>query len=101
MQQFVDGAVDALLEVPDEATPPDDDDPLVAGLLAICRTHAKETRIGADDNLFEVGVSSLTLSEIVLGIDEVYPGLIDISDIFDVPTIRDIAAFLRAKGVDA
>ncbi|MEL7311128.1 MAG: non-ribosomal peptide synthetase [Pseudomonadota bacterium] len=101
VRQFLDGAFDDLLEAPVDEAVLDDDDPLVTALLAICKTHAKDIRVGADDNLFEVGVSSLTLSEIVLGIDEVYPGLIDISDIFDVPTVRDIAAFLRAKGVDA
>jgi acyl carrier protein len=51
--------------------------------------------VGPDDNLFEVGVSSLTLTEIVLAIDERYPGKFDISDLFDHPTLRDIANFLR------
>ena len=77
---------------------PADSDPLVAILLGICREHAREVPVGPDDNLFEVGVSSLTLSEIVLGIDERYPGLLDISDLFDVPTVREVAQFLRAKG---
>ena len=52
-------------------------------------------KIGADDNLFEVGVSSLTLTEVVLAIDEKYPGKLDISDLFDYPTLREIAAFLK------
>lgn len=74
-----------------------DEDPLVAELLETCNTFSKECRINAEDNLFEVGVSSLTLSEIVLAIDEKYPGKLDISDLFDVPTVREIAAFLRSK----
>ena len=56
---------------------------------------SKDRRIGPDDNLFEVGVSSLTLTEIVLAIDEKYPGKLDISDLFDYPTLRAIAAFLE------
>jgi len=40
-------------------------------------------------------VSSLTLTEIVLAIDERYPGKLDISDLFDYPTLREVAAFLR------
>jgi acyl carrier protein len=44
-----------------------------------------------------VGVSSLTLTEIVLAIDERHPGKLDISDLFDHPTLRDIAAFLRRQ----
>ncbi|MEE8427087.1 MAG: acyl carrier protein, partial [Woeseiaceae bacterium] len=59
------------------------------------REFSKERRIGPDDNLFEVGVSSLTLTEITLAIDERYPGKLDISDLFDHPTLREIAAFLR------
>jgi acyl-CoA synthetase (AMP-forming)/AMP-acid ligase II/acyl carrier protein len=72
-----------------------DDDPLVAEFEAICREFSKDRKIGPDDNLFEVGVSSLTLTEIVLAIDEKYPGKFDISDLFDYPTLRDIADFMR------
>ncbi|MEL7187587.1 MAG: non-ribosomal peptide synthetase [Pseudomonadota bacterium] len=72
-----------------------DEDPLVAELEQICREFSKDRTIGPDDNLFEVGVSSLTLTEIVLAIDEKYPGKLDISDLFDYPTLREIAAFLR------
>jgi len=42
-----------------------------------------------------VGVSSLTLTEIVLAIDEKHPGKLDISDLFDYPTLREIAAFIK------
>jgi acyl-CoA synthetase (AMP-forming)/AMP-acid ligase II/acyl carrier protein len=94
---YADGEFDealAALGRPDEAAA-GDGDPLVAELLAICREFAKDRPIGAHDNLFEVGVSSLTLTEIVLAIDEKHPGRLDISDLFDHPTVRDIAAFLR------
>ncbi len=74
-----------------------DADPLVAELVAITRDFSKERKVGADDNLFEVGLSSLTLTEIVLAIDERYPGKLDISDLFDVPTLREVAAFLRSR----
>jgi acyl-CoA synthetase (AMP-forming)/AMP-acid ligase II/acyl carrier protein len=94
---YLDGEFDAVVErlsptVSDEGT---DDDPLVAELELICREFSKERTIGPDDNLFEIGVSSLTLTEIALAIDERYPGKLDISDIFDHPTLREIAAFLR------
>jgi acyl-CoA synthetase (AMP-forming)/AMP-acid ligase II/acyl carrier protein len=74
-----------------------DDDPLVAELELICREFARERIIGPEDNLFEVGISSLTLTEIALAVDERYPGQLDISDIFDYPTLREIAEFLRRK----
>ena len=72
-----------------------DEDPLVRELEQICREFSKERRIGPDDNLFEVGLSSLTLTEIVLAVDEKYPGRLDISDLFDHPTIRELARFMQ------
>lgn len=72
-----------------------DEDPLVREIELICREFSKERRIGPDDNLFEVGVSSLTLTEIILAVDEKYPGKVDISDLFDYPTIRELADFMR------
>ena len=72
-----------------------DEDPLVAEFVEICREFSKERTIGPEDNLFEVGVSSLTLTEIVLAIDERYPGKLDISDLFDYPTLREVATFVR------
>jgi acyl carrier protein len=72
-----------------------DDDPLVREIELICREFSRERKIGPDDNLFEVGVSSLTLTEIVLAVDERHPGKVDISDLFDYPTIRELADFIR------
>jgi len=72
-----------------------DADPLVRELELICAEFSRERRIGPDDNLFEVGVSSLTLTEIVLAVDEKYPGKLDISDLFDYPTLRELANFMR------
>jgi len=72
-------------------------DPLVAALVAICAEFSKERIIGPDDNLFEVGISSLTLTEIMLAVDEKYPGSVDINDLFDHPTIRELAKFLGTK----
>jgi acyl-CoA synthetase (AMP-forming)/AMP-acid ligase II/acyl carrier protein len=71
------------------------EDPLILELEQICREFAKDRVIGPDDNLFEVGVSSLTLTEIVLAIDEKHPGKVDISDLFDYSTIRELAGLLR------
>jgi acyl-CoA synthetase (AMP-forming)/AMP-acid ligase II/acyl carrier protein len=72
-----------------------EDDPLILELERICHEFSKDRKIGPNDNLFEVGVSSLTLTEIVLAIDEKYPGRVDISNLFDYPTIRQLAGFLR------
>ena len=95
---YLDGAFSeavAELQVKDGGDDDLDDDPLVRELELICREFSKERIIGPDENLFEVGVSSLTLTEIVLAVDEKYPGKLDISDLFDYPTIREIADFMR------
>jgi len=98
LNAYLDGEYDdviAQLAPRSDAVEELDADPLVAELETICKEFSKDRRIGPDDNLFEVGVSSLTLTEIVLAIDEKYPGKLDISDLFDYPTLRDIADFMR------
>jgi len=99
LDEYLDGGFDAVLQqmAPVAEASPTDADPLVAELEVICREFSKESTIGPDDNLFEVGVSSLTLTEIVLAIDEKHPGKLDISDLFDYPTLREVAEFLRQK----
>ncbi|MEM1261470.1 MAG: non-ribosomal peptide synthetase [Pseudomonadota bacterium] len=67
-------------------------------VLGICREHSAPIAIDADDDLFEVGISSLTLTEISLGVDERYPGVVSIDDLFDCPTPRQIAARIDASG---
>ena len=97
LNAYLDGEFDDTLAkmAPSDSFAATDDDPLVAELELICHEYSKERTIGPDDNLFEVGVSSLTLTEIVLAVDERYPGRLDISDVFDYPTLREIAAFLQ------
>lgn len=97
LEAYLDGEFDEVLQQlgPIARFAATDADPLVAELELICREFAKESTIGPDENLFEVGVSSLTLTEIVLAIDERYPGKLDVSDLFDYPTLRAIADFLR------
>lgn len=98
LRDYLDGAFSEVLtelQADNAAIAATDADPLVAELETICREFSGERVIGADDNLFEVGVSSLTLTEIVLAIDERYPGKLDISDLFDYPTLREVADFLR------
>ena len=86
---YLDGEYDEILgKLTSETTAEGlDSDPLVAELEMICREHSKERIIGPDDNLFEVGISSLTLTEIALAVDERYPGKGDSSDICDDPTL--------------
>ncbi|HZF14385.1 MAG TPA: non-ribosomal peptide synthetase [Steroidobacteraceae bacterium] len=66
-------------------------------LKAICDTALEGKRVDLDDNLFEIGASSLKLIEIHEQIDRIWPGKVDLTDIFDFPTIAELAKHLEAK----
>ncbi|MDE2304174.1 MAG: non-ribosomal peptide synthetase [Gammaproteobacteria bacterium] len=66
-------------------------------LRAICEAALPGKRIEVEDNLFEIGASSLKLIEIHETIDRDYPNLVDLTELFDHPTIRDLAAHIKAK----
>jgi len=58
---------------------------------------ALERNIDVNDNLFELGASSLKLIEIHEKIDGVYPGLVDLTELFDFPTISELSRHLETK----
>jgi acyl-CoA synthetase (AMP-forming)/AMP-acid ligase II/aryl carrier-like protein len=70
---------------------------LEARLQSICENALPGKRIEVNDNLFEIGTSSLKLIEIHENIDREFPGLIDLTELFDHPTIADLAKHLEAK----
>jgi aryl carrier-like protein len=55
----------------------------------------QENRV--NDNLFEIGASSLKLIEIHENVDREFPGLIDLTELFDHPTIAELAKHLEGK----
>lgn len=66
-------------------------------LKTICDTALEGKRVGLNDNLFDIGASSLKLIEIHERIDHEYPGLVDLTELFDFPTIGELAQHLRGK----
>jgi acyl-CoA synthetase (AMP-forming)/AMP-acid ligase II/aryl carrier-like protein len=66
-------------------------------LQTICEAALPGKRIDVNDNLFEIGASSLKLIEIHENIDRDFPGLIDLTELFDHPTIADLAKHLETK----
>jgi len=58
---------------------------------------ALERNIDVNDNLFEIGASSLKLIEIHEKIDGIYPGLVDLTEMFDFPTISELSKHLEGK----
>jgi acyl carrier protein len=70
---------------------------LEAQLQAICESALPGKRIDINDNLFEIGASSLKLIEIHENIDRDFPGMIDLTELFDHPTIAQLARHLEGK----
>ncbi len=68
-----------------------------AKLKTICDAALAGKRVSVDDNLFELGASSLKLIEIHENIDREYPGKIDLTELFDFPTIAELAVHLEGK----
>ncbi|ROO37760.1 non-ribosomal peptide synthetase [Salinisphaera orenii] len=106
-RNYADGAfsdVAAELDVLMQPAAADDDEigdggDVAADLKAICDEVAPNKRIGYDDDLFEIGLSSLELAQIHEGIEARWPDRLEMTDLFDYPTINDLAAFLERERV--
>ncbi|MCC6196169.1 MAG: non-ribosomal peptide synthetase, partial [Burkholderiales bacterium] len=70
-------------------------------LLAICQAALPNRTISADDNLFEIGTGSLTLAQIYEKVEATYPGYLEVTDFFEYPTVRAMAAFLAQRQAEA
>jgi acyl-CoA synthetase (AMP-forming)/AMP-acid ligase II/acyl carrier protein len=66
-------------------------------LKSIVDTALEGKSVGLHDNLFEIGASSLKLIEIHENIDREYPGVVDLTELFDFPTIAELAQHLETK----
>ena len=66
-------------------------------LQAICIAKTDGMNVGVDDNLFDLGISSLMLAEIHATIEETWPGRVDVTDLFDYPTVSELATFLERE----
>ena len=68
-----------------------------AELQAICDAALAGRRIGPHDSLFDVGVSSLKLVAIHEQVEQRWPGTIDVTDIFDHPSIAELARLIESR----
>jgi acyl-CoA synthetase (AMP-forming)/AMP-acid ligase II/acyl carrier protein len=66
-------------------------------LKSICDKALEGKRVDIHDNLFEIGASSLKLIEIHEQIDREYPGKLELTELFDFPTIAELAQHLKAR----
>lgn len=83
----------ARLKPPNAASSPS----IESQLLEICRNVLSRQDIEADDNLFDLGTSSLDLVRIHEGIEELFPGRIDATELFDYPNVAALASCLEKK----
>jgi acyl-CoA synthetase (AMP-forming)/AMP-acid ligase II/aryl carrier-like protein len=70
---------------------------LESRLQAICENALPGKRVDVQDNLFDIGASSLKLIEIHENIEHDFPGMIDLTELFDHPTIAELAKHLENK----
>ena len=74
---------------------------LESRIKEICDTVLSEKAFGVDDNLFEIGTSSLELIQIHEQIEEEFPDRLDITEMADFPTVSAIASRLESLAADA
>jgi acyl-CoA synthetase (AMP-forming)/AMP-acid ligase II/acyl carrier protein len=67
-------------------------------LKAIIDDAMPGKHVDIDDNLFDVGASSLTLLQVHEKIEELYPNAVDLTELFDYPTISQLAKHLEKNG---
>ncbi|MDE2251964.1 MAG: non-ribosomal peptide synthetase [Gammaproteobacteria bacterium] len=68
-----------------------------AELQSICDRTLEGRRIGPNDSLFDVGVSSLKLVGVQEAIEQRWPGLVDVTDIFEHPSIAELARLIETR----
>jgi acyl-CoA synthetase (AMP-forming)/AMP-acid ligase II len=66
-------------------------------LRAICEQELDGRSIDVDESLFDIGASSLKLIAIHERIERLWPALVDITDIFDHPSIGALARLIEHK----
>ncbi|MFK7816964.1 MAG: AMP-binding protein [Gammaproteobacteria bacterium] len=100
---YLNGEFDQVLEeiapVKDAVARADEssDDETVNAIKKICMEALPDKSFSVDDSLLELGASSLSLVEIHAGLDELYPDVIEITDLVDHPTIAALAEFIKTK----
>jgi acyl-CoA synthetase (AMP-forming)/AMP-acid ligase II/aryl carrier-like protein len=105
-QELQDGAFDAALAelaALESARP----EAAVAGgqveqqLRGICESELDGRTIELDESLFDLGASSLKLLAIHERIERLWPGKVEVTDLFEHPTIGELAQFIETRQVEA
>jgi amino acid adenylation domain-containing protein len=71
--------------------------PIEAELIGIWEKVIGTGNIGVNDNFFDIGGTSLLLINMHLLLDEKYPDVVKVTDIFASSTVSKLAAFISTK----
>lgn len=102
-EQFINGDFDEVVAALTELSETRSSNNVAAGtpiervLLEICHGVVADQKIQLQDNIFDVGTSSLKLAQIHEKIDETFPDVVELTDFFDHPTIEELAEFIARK----
>jgi acyl-CoA synthetase (AMP-forming)/AMP-acid ligase II len=66
-------------------------------LRDICEQELGGQAIDRDESLFDIGASSIKLLAIHQRLERLWPGLVDVTDIFDHPSVAALASFIERK----
>jgi len=100
-QAYVDGAFDEVIAEQQrrrEDVGELEESAILVDLISLCREVWKASPIGPDDNLFEIGMTSLEMVELFEVVDQKYPARADLDDLLDYPTLRDFSELLEERG---
>ena len=70
----------------------------VLRLLRACSGLVTDRELTPQTNLLEINLNSLTLARIHEAIEREFPERVDVADLFDYPTLEQLAEFLEASG---
>jgi acyl-CoA synthetase (AMP-forming)/AMP-acid ligase II/aryl carrier-like protein len=76
---------------------PSEDGEIERQLLSLCEGELEGRKLEVDENLFDIGASSLKLIAIHERIERRWPGLIELPDMFEHPSVRELAALIARK----
>lgn len=74
------------------------DSPTLNRLQTICGRFIPDLQLTSQTNLLEINLNSLTLARIHEAIDSEFPGRIEVTDLFDYPTLGQLARFIDTAG---
>ena len=67
----------------------------VRRLLEVCAVFVTDRELTPQTNLLEINLNSLTLARIHESIEREFPQRVDVADLFDYPTLEQLAEFLN------